>query len=371
MSLINIFGKIFTARFYARNTGFFFLLFYLLFGVVQGGQLISYHYGLLLGIVSNTGFLLLALGIWILYNLKCAWYVLGTIGEKEYSFLYQTIGSMSINRQRRNWLLIHISIYAPVFIYVSTAFMVACLNGFYPVAVILIVFNVLMCCAPVWLYSYLVQRPGTSFFYHRWRQWMNRHLHKPLPLFYLYELAANRTRSLLVLKGLSCITLLTTFTLMGEGYDIRALLTGLLISCLLHTVVVFEHRHFEDQQLAFMRNLPVPLWKRYGATAVTYAGILLPEFVLMIIRTLSYSSWHWALLLAFSLSVLLACRSLLYFPRLDQDKYLRWVFLLFCVLLFMILGHVYGWAVLLLQCFAYPLFAIRYYRYEPDYEQVQ
>ncbi|HEY0609852.1 MAG TPA: hypothetical protein VGD35_09355, partial [Chitinophaga sp.] len=83
------------------------------------------------------------------------------------------------------------------------------------------------------------------------------------------------------------------------------------------------------------------------------------------------NSWHWLVVMIFGVSVLLIFRCLLYFPRLDQDKYLRWVFVLFCVLLFMILGHLYGWAILLLQCAAFTLFSFRYYRYEPQYEQVQ
>lgn len=370
--MTNVLARIFTTRFYAQNTGFFFLLFYLLFGVVQGGQLISYHYGLLLGIVSNTGGLLLALVLWLLYNLKCTWYVLATLNNKEYAFLYQTIGGIAGVRQRRIWSGVHTGIYAPVLIYCSLAIVVALMKQYYVAAIILVIFNLLMCYSPVWIYTYLIKHPGAVFFYHKWQQWLHRHFRKPLPLFYLYELATNRTRSLLLLKILSCVVLLATFNLMkGNDYDVRALLTGMLIATLLHTIVVFDHRHFEDQFLAFTRTLPIPLRKRYFALGITYGLLLLPESGLLVIHTLAYNSWHWLVLMIFGVSVLLMFRCLLYFPRLDQDKYLRWVFLLFCVLLFMILGHLYVWAILALQCAAFTLFSVRYYRYEPQYEQVQ
>ena len=370
--MTKVLTRIFTTRFYAQNTGFFFLLFYLLFGVVQGGQLISYHYGLLLGIVSNTGGLLLGLSLWLLYNLKCIWYVQATLNSKEFAFLYQTIGSIDGTRQRRIWSGVHIGIYAPVLVYCSLAIIVAITKQYYTAAIILAVFNLAMCYSPVWIYSYLIKHPGAVFFYHRWQQWMNRNFRKPLPLFYVYELATKRTRSLLVLKIFSCVVLLATFALMkGSEYDVRAVLTGMLIAALLHTIVVFDHRHFEDQFLIFTRALPIPLWKRYIALAITYGVLLLPELGLLIIHTIPYNSWHWLMLIIFSVSVLLMFRCLLYFPRLDQDKYLRWVFVLFCVLLFMTLGHLYGWAILLLQCAAFTLFAARYYRYEPQYEQVQ
>ncbi|HEU4553137.1 MAG TPA: hypothetical protein VFS25_09890 [Chitinophaga sp.] len=368
--MIKVLSKIFIQRFYARNTGFFLLLFYLLFGIVPGGQLLLYHYSLMMGIVSTGGFLLIALGVWLLYNLKCMWHMLGTINAQEYSFLYQTIGTVNTVRQRRSWLVVHIGIYAPALIYSLIAAVLAGFNGYYMALAVLLVFNALMCGLPVLLYSRLIQRPGAVLFYHKWIQWFNRRVHKPLPLYYIYELAASRTRRLLIVKVLSYLILMATFSLMDE-YDVRVALTGLLIALLLHSVLVFEHRHFDDQYLAFTRHLPIPLWKRYATLCITYGCLLLPEFALLTVHTLRYNSWHWLLLGAFGASVLPLFRCLLYFPRLDQDKYLRWVFLIFCALLFMTLGYLYAWAVLCTQALAFALFAGRYYRYEPMYEQVQ
>lgn len=369
--MLTILSKIFIQRFYARNTGFFLLLFYLLFGIVPGGQLVSYHYGLMTGIVSTTGFLLLALGLWLLYNLKCMGHVLSTMSAKEYNFLYQTVGAVAAPRQRLNWCMVHLGIYAPVLVYSSIAAVVAGSKRYYGVVAVLLVFNVLMCLLPVFVYHRLIQQPGAVFFYHRWIQWFNRRVHKPLSLYYIYELATSRTRTLLIVKVLSCVILIATFSFMEDGYDIRVVLTGLLVSLLLHSILVFEHRHFDDQYLAFTRHLPIPLWKRYGMLCITYSCLLLPEFGLLIVHTLPYNSWHWLLLVAFGASLLPLFRCLLYFPRLDQDKYLRWVFLVFCVLLFMTLGYLYSWAIVGMQVAAFVLFTGRFYKYEPMYEQVQ
>ena len=87
--------------------------------------------------------------------------------------------------------------------------------------------------------------------------------------------------------------------------------------------------------------------------------------MLLTVHTWRHSAWHWALLAVFGVSVLLLFRCLLYFPRLNQDRYLRGVFITGCVLLFMILGHMYGQAILGMQAVATVLFATRYYRYEP------
>ena len=56
-----ILNKILTQRFYIQNTGFFLVFFYLLFGVVNAGNLLNYHKALMLGFLGNNTFLLLAL----------------------------------------------------------------------------------------------------------------------------------------------------------------------------------------------------------------------------------------------------------------------------------------------------------------------
>lgn len=66
-----ILQKIFTAQFYIQNTGFFLVLFYLMFGVVDSSSLLSYHRSLMMGFLEGHSFLLLVLFLWTLYLLKC------------------------------------------------------------------------------------------------------------------------------------------------------------------------------------------------------------------------------------------------------------------------------------------------------------
>ena len=108
-----------------------------------------------------------------------------------------------------------------------------------------------MCIIPVWAYSYLLQRPGFTFFYHRWQEWLHRRFRKPLSLYFLYELLTRRTRALLVLKAICYTVLLATFAMTGEEEsDIRTVLTGWLVCLLLHSILVFDHRHLRTATCA-------------------------------------------------------------------------------------------------------------------------
>lgn len=361
-------SKIFTTRYYTQNAGFFFLLFYFFFGIVPGGQLVSYHYTFIKGIVSNTEFLLLALSIWLLYNLKCLAYVEKTLAARESTFLYGTLGILEGARKWRTLYQIHFSLYVPVFIYSVVTIVVACNLHFYASAVIILLFNMLMTILPLFSYDHTIRNPGLSSFFAVWQEWLNRRFRKPLWMFYIYELLNGNIKALVFTKLAGAAILLITCSLMGNEYDTRYLLVGLLINLLAHSVLVFNHRRFDDQYLPLIPQLPVPLWKRYLQMGATYTLLLLPEFVLLFLKT---NPADLLLFVTLGVSMLMLLRSILYFPTLDQDKYFRWVFLAIVAVLFLSLAHFYWYAVVLLQFPGFAIFYYRYYRYEAPLEAIQ
>lgn len=370
---LGILTKVFTHRFYTRNTGFFLLLFYLLFGTVESSQLLSYHLSLMKGFLFNTSFLLLVLGLWFLYNAKCVNYVVKTLSTRGYEFLYSTLGGCNTGRRRSLLVCIHISIYFPVLLYSLIAIIVALRYQLYIPVVSICFFNLLMCVIAVWTYERKLRNTDITAFSGYFNQWLNKHFRKPPALYYLYELLTGHARMLLSTKLFSGFVLLLTFGLMKQDiYDIRMVLLGVLLCTIAHVMLIFQHRNFEDQQLQFTRNLPVSLSERYLSMALLYLVLFLPEYIMVVVNT-----WHHlvpadllkVLLLAFS--ALLLFRSLLYFARLDPDKHLRWVLLIAFVLLFMILGKWHLAAIVLMQGAAIWIFFKRYPTYEPLKEAIQ
>jgi hypothetical protein len=361
-------SKIFTTRYYTQNAGFFFLLFYFFFGIVPGGQLVSYHYTLIKGIVSNTEFLLLALFIWLLYNLKCLAYVEKTLAAKENTFLYGTLGILEGSRKWRTLYWIHFTLYAPVFIYSVIAILAACKLQFYVSAVIILLFNIVMTILPLFSYDHKIKHPGLTTFFASWQEWLNRRFRKPLWMFYIYELLNGNIKALALTKFAGAGILLITFSLMDTAYDTRYILVGLLINLLAHSVLVFNQRRFDDLYLSLVPHLPIHLWKRYLQMGVTWLLLLVPEFLLLFLKA---GPGDLLLFITLGLSLLMLLRSLLYFPTLDQDKYFRWVFVVIVGVLFLSLAHFYWYAVVLLQLTAFGIFYYRYYRYEAPLQEVQ
>lgn len=361
-------SKIFITQFYARNTGFFLAVFYFFFGIVPGGQLISYHTTLITAFTSNIAMLLLVLLLWLLYTLKCVGYVHKTLSAKENIFLYGTLGILEDGPKRRTLLRIQLSLYSPVLLYSIPAILIAFKDSHYIAAASILLFNILMIILAVWSYERKIKHPGTTSLFSTWQDWLNRLVRKPLWTFYIYELLNGNVKSLAITKFIGAVILLFTCTFIGEEYDKRVVLVGLLVNLLMHSILVFNHRRFDDLYLSTIPHLPILLWKRYVQTVATYFVLLLPEYILLLLKT---NVVDLPLFLMEGTSVLILLRSLLYFPQLDQDKYYRWVFLIIVGVLFLNLAYLYWFAVVLLQLIAFGIFYYRYYRYEPPLQEIQ
>lgn len=362
---IQILQKIFPQRFYIQNTGFFLVLFYLLFGVVDGGNLISYHTSLMLGFLGSYTFLLIVLMLWGLYALKCAGFILKTFQLPGYEFLYPTMGSIAKPARRRIWLLLHAAIYMPVLVYAAIALCLAVIHGYYLPAVIIVAFNVGMCIWPLLVYERKLNQPDVLFFTGYLQRWLNRHFTKPPVLFFLYELFTNYPRRIFSVKLFSAGVLWLTFFLLGQmEFDLRGLQLGIILSVLLHMQLMLHHRSFDDSYLNFVQQLPVPLWKHYLRVIGIYVLLFLPEMVMITLNAKTSSDGLFTCF-AVAVSLLVLFRCLLYFSKVDAEIHLRYVLLISFVVLFMILGK-YEWpAVLLLQTASAIVFLAKYRTYEP------
>lgn len=364
-------SKIFTTRFYAKNTGFFLVLFYFFFGIVPGGQLPSYHYTLIKGFTGSAGFLALVCLLWLLYNLKCIAFIITILSTKEHSFLYGTLGVLEGGAKWRSWCWLHLSLYAPVLIYSTISAGVAVKLGFHIAACVIVLFNLLMISAPLWIYVHKMKHPGTVSMVARWQQWFNTSVRKPLWSFYGHELLNNNMRSLAISKVVSAVVVIVTCSFMSDKYDERVLLVGVLIYVLAQSVLIYNQRRFDDIYLSMLPQLPVPLWKRYLQMGGFYLALLAPESLLLIYKTWQQAvPLHWVMLISTGLSLLMLFRSILYFPRIDQDKYFRWILIIIVSILFMGLARLYWYGIVGMQVAAGTIFYNRYYRYEAPLEKV-
>ncbi|MGO4293752.1 hypothetical protein [Chitinophaga sp. RAB17] len=366
-----ILSKIFTQRFYIQNTGFFLVLFYGLFGIVNGANLLAYHKGLMLGFLGNYTFLFLVFLLWTAYALKCSGFILKTFQLQGYDFLFPTMGSIHKPTRIRIWFLLHTAIYMPVLVYAGIALLVAIQQHYYIPAVLMVILNIANCIWPLALYERKLAQPDIIFFSGHLQRWLNKHFTKPPVLFFLYELFTNFPRRIVSTKLFSAAVLWLTFLIMrqGEYFDLRGLQIGVMISVLTHMQLMVHHRAFDDTYLNFMENLPIRLRTHYLRLIGVYVIMFLPEMVMITVNAYTKTS-AMGLITVFgtALSLLILFRTLLFFPKMNPEVHVRYTLLTSFIVLFMILGH-YEWpAILLLQAASAIIFFKKYRQYEPYIE---
>ena len=89
LSVTKVLGKVLVARFYERNAGLFFVVFYLMFGIVESSQIISYHQSLIYATLTSLVFQLMVGGVWLLYSVKCIQFIAEQLRQPQNQFVFQ------------------------------------------------------------------------------------------------------------------------------------------------------------------------------------------------------------------------------------------------------------------------------------------
>src|SRR5215210_5556140 len=278
MTAIRILQKVLVNYFYRANAGLFLFSFFILFGLPHSPA--AFHLSLITGIIQSPVFLAIVLLIWFLYNLKCIYYMLKQLHNTRQSFLF-CFHNLSIKKNYLYMLYVHTLIYMPVLLYASVLVSLALQKQQYLCAVEVIFFNTIILTAFAFIYFKAIRNDDL------FRQIItlpgfNINLPRPLFLIPLYFLWIDRKQMLFVTKLFSLLLLYSFFRLYEpERYDIRPLQLCLLLICASHSAIVFEIRAFEEEYIAFNKNLPLTTVSRFIIMTAMYSCLLLPEFVFL------------------------------------------------------------------------------------------
>jgi len=312
-------------KFYERNSGFFLFVFFLMFGIVESTQIVNYHLSLIYGMINLPIFLGVVFLLWLLYMIKCISFFQQALSSSENLFLKQ----LNLLSARRQFLLISYPVivtYLPVLLYTALILGVAIRTNHYAVAISIVGFH----CLLIFL--------GTRYIFVQLNSTNPRtiilpSIHwpwpKPFPLFYLNLLTSKLKAVLFVTKVFSISSILLFIQIPLDHYEYRTALMGFLFGLAAHSVIVFEFRKLEDENLYFMRGLPFSISQRFALITITYALLLLPEFIVLLVNPINYFD---ATLVFFAgLSFLLFSHCSLYNKRINMDSHLQkilWMFLL-------------------------------------------
>lgn len=317
-------NKLFIRNFYGANAGFFLFFFFIFFGAVQGGSLISYHMSLMKSMLSSGVTLGIVLCCWLLYHLKCISFILKIINSEEGKFLYN-IQALSLYRQKQLYFIGYLGLYAPVFIYSIIVSIIGFRWGYSTASLIILLFQCLSSLIVVFL------------IYDRLNNWIRRPLLLPVSLsfpkyFLIYNLAyftSEKRTMFLLLKAFSLALLYISLVWNKGKYDNDSFLLFYLLILIAHAILPYLSVQFLEKQLSFTRNLPISVSKRALFFILSYIVLLLPEAGYLIYHATAFPLEHRIAYCINIVASLFLMTAIQYADAVNRNEYLKACFALF------------------------------------------
>jgi hypothetical protein len=133
--------KTLVAKFYERNAGLLFFIFFIMFGVVESGQILYYHLSLIYGLMEAPVFLAIVCAVWVLYVLRMVQFTFNQLAKTENSFLFD-LAKLNSTQSLMVLFVSQILMYEPVLFYSIFILGVAISTNHFAVTVFILGFHV-------------------------------------------------------------------------------------------------------------------------------------------------------------------------------------------------------------------------------------
>ncbi len=357
-----ILTKIFVNGFYRKHAGMFCFVLYILFGVVEPGQIVSYHQTLMVAFISSPLILSIVFLAWLIYTLKSWHYMSGKLDESPQTFLFYSSTSISKKKQRRNWGLSQFWILLPIIIYALISIVYGVYLHLYIVPFLIVLYLLTLVVLSDYFHTYNLSRGiDKGFLVFKNLRYKGRKYFFNL---FLYRLLEKNKLSYLLIKVASWFAITGTlyfFNDVKSGNKLAGIIV--LIIVMIHSFLIIQEQEFAEVDLGFSRNLPYPRLGRYFNSIKLYLLILLPEIIALFFKFPFFTAIEvWVLLIG----LILLFRSLLYYTKQDREAYMKFIFGLFVASFLIIMFNLMWLLIALVLMGSFVIFHFRYYHYERD-----
>lgn len=357
--------QLFVRQFYRLNFGFFLVCFFILFGVINFRDMVYFHYALMER-ASEPAVMLLLMGIWLLYAIKCFGFGLRALQTTAHSFLYQLQG-LADARQFYTFSYLQMLIYLPALAYALITTGVLIVHGKIAAAFIILLYTVLLIVVPGYIYQAKLNssyKQAATIFSGRWHFSTGE---KRFNTWLLHYLSHQRKGALLGIKTGSLILLQALVTYNRHRLNMESVCYSMLGLVAVHAILPYYVRTFADERLQFVRAMPLSIRRRYLWFLFTYAILLAPELLFLLLHL--HTALPVSMLLtiyAVSLAQLCLYSSILHLPGITVERYMLLVAGLFFLSVLLLAAFPAWYLVVAGFAVSYILFAVFYERREAN-----
>lgn len=336
--MLKLLTKTIVATFYQQHVGLFLVGFYLLFGMIQGYDLILFHKALLISICSSPINLLVLFGVWILYAIKALLFVRQKLSNVDYNFAKE-LTTISSKRQIFLWFNVYSFLLVPILCYAVLVLITSIVHQyFFSFFATIGVLGLIMIWLAVYTYRF------RNFNFNVSKPWFNlpqANFNKPFWSWPIWYLLSEQRIMLLICKVVSFMFFKAILWVFADiPNDIKIYLTALLAVVLSHAVLILNLAKFDAFYNSFAKKLPINPIKRLIGWAIVFVLLLIPELILLVVST-GITTLQLANCIVFCLGSMLALQALVYLLKANTDRYLQYLLFYFFVGMFAILSGYY------------------------------
>jgi hypothetical protein len=318
-NIISIVAKCVAVPFYKEHAILFMALFYFCFGIMRPMD----HIAILNIVLQSWSYVSGCFLLWTIYNIRVTFFFAAQLIKPQHTFLLH-LYLLPRTHKFLALAIIQIILLAPVIGYAFFMLKIGVDLHQWQILSGIISFLMVSIVVPVIYLKHKLRFPDTGYKYLSITSFITQRISKPALTFFFFDLLHNRLVILLLTKFFSAVLLIGFVTIFNVGTpDLRPLLIAMMAVALAHGTLINQYHVFENQELLYFKNLPIPPY-RYFIKAILSIGILLIPECILLIRYLpvQYDFIGVIVPFVFAISLLTMAWSLIYKEQ-DEEKLLK------------------------------------------------
>lgn len=329
-----VFQRAIVWDYYRKNLLFLLVVILFAFGFLSGQE----HQTIVKQALNSPKLLVYTGLLWLLYGVKTYLFVLRSLGQPEFRFLFN-LKLLGISKRLAVWLYISFMLNQLTFLYAVFMVVLGIALGKMLAVVFILITQLIIILIGVFIYEFrITQKPENSvsfalpipkFFKFR----------LPAVLFYHKYLIYKEPVLLLLTKVFSIFSLLFMIWLFPtDEYDHRLFSISAIVIAVAHLRICSQYVYFQNNNLGVFKNLPLGFWYKILMVVLAYFILLIPEVYLFVMRAhgftnLSYT-FTWVI---FLVSTLVFIHGFQFLHSLTDDTKMQYFFFGFVFVLLLVM----------------------------------
>ncbi len=335
--LSKVLQRTYVTEFYSQNAMFFLLVIGAAFGFMRGNE----HMALAQFIIAAPICTLIPISIWTFYAFKIISFNIRSSRLPEMRFVFDFI-LLPWNERVVPLILVAVNQSLPAIGYGAFVILVGVRNNAWSEVIILITALITLIAITTWFLEKSIRHPQYEMKISWLKSRLDERFEKNHTRIFTEWLVRTHPGMVFFTKAASCVLIFGVCQLYRyDSYDQRLLAMSALVSFCSSLAFVYQYVLFENSRFGILRNLPIAMWMRLLHFILCMIVLSIPEIIVTSWFYPEDLTWiHFAEIIIFGLSLLLAGYSFLLKKHIAFESLTTTVFvfgmMLFLLILFKI-----------------------------------